>query len=62
MLAQIRQISERITDCIRTYLKLDARIGFGGVKASWTNISDSTEEAFHGLLQQSIVHEQGGQV
>ncbi|MDD9267044.1 response regulator [Paenibacillus sp. GCM10023248] len=59
-LAKVQLIGERIMDCIRTYLKLDVRIGFGGVKTSWTAISDSTEEAFHQLLRQSIVHEQGG--
>ncbi|TVY10282.1 response regulator transcription factor [Paenibacillus cremeus] len=57
-LKQIRLIGQRITDCVWTYLKLQARIGLGGIK-DWQSLSDSTEEAFLDLLQQSMIPEQG---
>ncbi|MCZ8513269.1 response regulator transcription factor [Paenibacillus filicis] len=58
-LLQIQAIAKRISECIHQYLKLLVRIGLGGVKTSWRDISDSTEEAFLDLLQQTIVLEHG---
>jgi two-component system response regulator YesN len=51
---RLHLIRERITDCVGRYLKLQARIGIGGIK-NWQQLSDSTEEAFLVLLQQNIV-------
>lgn len=39
----------RIMENIKSYLKLVSRIGIGGVKAYWTHIPDSTEEAFRAI-------------
>lgn len=55
---KLRLIGERITECIREYLKLEIRIGFGTMKTNWKEISNSTEEAFLDLLQQTIASEQ----
>jgi two-component system response regulator YesN len=52
-LHMIKAIGERITDCVLTYLRLTIRLGLGQMKASWQEISDSTEEAFLDLLQQT---------
>ena len=52
--SKIHLIGERITDCVRTYLKLSIRIGIGLEKRNWQEISDSTEEAFHDLLHQTV--------
>lgn len=52
-LRRIQLIGERITDCILTYLRLTIRLGLGKMKESWQEISDSTEEAFLDLLQQT---------
>ncbi|UUZ96754.1 helix-turn-helix domain-containing protein [Paenibacillus sp. P25] len=60
-LRRIHAVAERITECIHLYLKLVVRIGFGGIKKSWRDISDSTEEAFLDLLQQTMKLEHGGQ-
>lgn len=56
-LNKVRLIGDRITDCVSTYLHLVIRIGLGDVK-SLRELSDSTEEAFLDLLQQTIVPEQ----
>jgi two-component system response regulator YesN len=53
-LSRVRLIGVRITECIFTYLHLVLRIGVGDVK-SLQELSDSTEEAFLDLLQQTIV-------
>ncbi|GGA13641.1 DNA-binding response regulator [Paenibacillus marchantiophytorum] len=50
---RITAVGERITHCVRTYLQLTLRLGMGQMKASWQQISDSTEEAFLDLLQMS---------
>lgn len=56
-LNMVRMIGARITECVSTYLNLVIRIGLGDVK-SLQELSDSTEEAFLDLLQQTIVPEQ----
>ncbi|MBE1444961.1 response regulator transcription factor [Paenibacillus sp. OAS669] len=53
-LLKLRSIGERIRQCIREYLKLEVRIGFGGLKHSWKEMANSTEEAFLDLLRQTI--------
>ncbi|WP_246362515.1 response regulator transcription factor [Paenibacillus alba] len=58
-LDRIRSIGNRIADCVLTYLKLTIRLGLGQMKASWLEISDSTEEAFLDLLQQTVTTPQG---
>ncbi|WP_282940924.1 response regulator transcription factor [Paenibacillus sp. RC67] len=58
VLHKLHLIGERITECVREYLKLEIRIGFGTMKTNWKEISNSTEEAFLDLLQQSIASEQ----
>ncbi|UQZ86395.1 putative response regulatory protein [Paenibacillus konkukensis] len=54
-LRDIRRAAERMADCVRTYLKLEIRTGFGGITDHWKEISNSTEEAFLDLLQQTLV-------
>ncbi|MFH5186841.1 response regulator [Paenibacillus sp. TAB 01] len=58
--ASIRRIGERIAECTRTYLKLSMRTGLGGVTADWKELSDSTEQAFLDLLQQTLAEEPAG--
>lgn len=58
-LESIRCIGEHIIACTYTYLKLSIRIGIGGVQADWRQLSDSTEEAFLDLLQQTLTEDQG---
>lgn len=48
------ELSVRLIDNINSYLKLMTRIGIGGMKDSWTKISDSTEEAFRAMDQRVI--------
>jgi len=43
---KLKELGIRLIDCIRSYLKLAARVGIGGLKDAWTMIPDSTEEAF----------------
>ncbi|NEW07716.1 response regulator transcription factor [Paenibacillus sp. SYP-B3998] len=57
----IRSIGKRIADCVLTYLQLSIRLGLGQEKRDWQEISDSTEEAFLDLLQQTIIPAQGEQ-
>jgi two-component system, response regulator YesN len=45
----IRSIAKKIIDCVQQYLNITIRIGIGGLKDSWFNISDSLEEAFQPL-------------
>ncbi|KRE99869.1 hypothetical protein ASG89_27485 [Paenibacillus sp. Soil766] len=58
-LARIRRIGAYITECTETYLKLSIRIGIGSVQADWRKLSNSTEEAFLDLLQQTLNGDQG---
>lgn len=50
----IRRIGEYIIACTQTYLKLSIRIGIGSMQEDWRQLSDSTEEAFLDLLQQTL--------
>ncbi|OBZ17749.1 MULTISPECIES: response regulator transcription factor [Bacillales] len=51
-LSRIRAVGERIIQCIFTYLNILIRVGIGDVK-SLIELSDSTEQAFLDVLQQS---------
>ncbi|MEF2964967.1 response regulator [Paenibacillus sp. M1] len=46
---RLEELGIRLADSIGSYLKLAARIGIGGLKEAWTEISDSTEEAFRAI-------------
>ncbi|WP_438431280.1 response regulator transcription factor [Gorillibacterium sp. sgz500922] len=50
---RLEELGIRLADSIGSYLKLAARIGIGGLKAEWTKISDSTEEAFRAIDQRA---------
>ncbi|MDQ1914726.1 response regulator transcription factor [Paenibacillus sp. GD4] len=39
----------RIIESVTKYLKLVSRVGIGGIKSDWTQIPDSTEEAFRAI-------------
>ncbi|MBD0383630.1 response regulator transcription factor [Paenibacillus sedimenti] len=39
----------RLIDCIKRYLKLVIHVGIGSIKEQWTEIPDSTEEAFRAI-------------
>ncbi len=39
----------RIIESVTKYLKLVSRVGIGGMKSDWTQIPDSTEEAFRAI-------------
>jgi two-component system response regulator YesN len=45
----MEELGARIIDSIKSYLKLDCRVGIGGIKTAWTCIPDSTEEAFRAM-------------
>lgn len=45
----MKDLAMRITDNIKSYLKLASRVGIGGTKTSWTHIPVSTEEAFRAI-------------
>ncbi|WP_438448472.1 response regulator transcription factor [Gorillibacterium sp. sgz5001074] len=45
----MEELGIRIMENIKSYLKLVSRIGIGGTKTSWTQIPDSTEEAFRAI-------------
>ncbi|WP_341282741.1 response regulator [Paenibacillus sp. FSL H8-0537] len=51
---KLKELGIRLIDSIGSYLKLITRIGIGGVKDSWTNLSDSTEEAFRAMDQRAL--------
>ncbi|AIQ47393.1 AraC family transcriptional regulator [Paenibacillus sp. FSL R7-0273] len=51
---RLDELGVRLTDSISTYLKLVTRIGIGGIKDSWTRLSDSTEEAFRAMDQTAL--------
>lgn len=48
---QLEELGKRLIDSISSYLKLVIRVGIGGVKDTWTKISESTEEAFRAMDQ-----------
>lgn len=52
--SRLEELGIRLIDSIGSYLKLVTRIGIGGVKDSWTLISDSTEEAFRAMDERAI--------
>jgi two-component system response regulator YesN len=49
----IMAIAEKIIDCVQKYLSISLRIGIGGLKQHWSQLSDSLEEAFHFLSQEA---------
>lgn len=51
---RLEELGVRLTDSIGSYLKLVTRIGIGGVKDTWTRLSDSTEEAFRAMDQTAL--------
>ncbi|WP_338556444.1 response regulator [Paenibacillus sp. KS-LC4] len=51
---KLQELGIRLIDSIGSYLKLFTRIGIGGVKHSWTTLSDSTEEAFRAMDQRTL--------
>ena len=51
----IRIIAEKIIDCVQKYLYISLRIGIGGLKEHWYQISDSLEEAFYFLTQEAYI-------
>ncbi|TBL70088.1 response regulator transcription factor [Paenibacillus thalictri] len=50
---QVKQSACKLIDCIHQYLQIDVRMGVGGLKQSWADISDSMEEAFQFLTQEA---------
>lgn len=51
---KLEQLGTKIIHNIGSYLKLVARIGIGGLKDKWTQISDSTEEAFRAIDDRAL--------
>lgn len=51
---RLEEMGNRLIDSISSYLKLITRIGIGGVKDTWTKLSDSTEEAFRAMDQRAL--------
>ncbi|MGW9530069.1 response regulator transcription factor [Paenibacillus terrae] len=51
---KLEELGIRLNDSIGGYLKLVTRIGIGGVKDTWTKLSDSTEEAFRAMDQRAL--------
>ncbi|MGN7761315.1 response regulator transcription factor [Paenibacillus sp. 22594] len=51
---KLEELGIRLNDSIGGYLKLVTRIGIGGVKDTWTKLSDSTEEAFRAMDQRTL--------
>ncbi|MHA6530065.1 response regulator transcription factor [Paenibacillus sp. BAC0078] len=51
---KLEELGIGLIDSIGCYLKLVTRIGIGGVKDTWTRISDSTEEAFRAMDQRAL--------
>ncbi|KWX70540.1 response regulator transcription factor [Paenibacillus jilunlii] len=51
---KLEELGIRLNDSIGGYLKLVTRIGIGGVKDTWTKLSDSTEEAFRAMDQREL--------
>ncbi|MEK8213966.1 response regulator transcription factor [Paenibacillus sp. FSL L8-0463] len=51
---KLEELGIRLIDSIGSYLKLVTRIGIGGVKDTWTKLSDSTEEAFRAMDQRAL--------
>lgn len=45
----IEELTVRVTENIKSYLKLSCRVGIGSEKKSWTRIPESTEEAFRAI-------------
>lgn len=53
LIGRVRRLAARMIDCIRTYLQMTVRIGIGGLKRGRASLSDSLEEAFHFLSQET---------
>lgn len=51
---QLEHLGTMLIQSIGRYLKLSARIGIGGLKDFWTQISDSTEEAFRAMDDRAL--------
>ncbi|OPH58428.1 hypothetical protein BC351_24070 [Paenibacillus ferrarius] len=54
---QIAALGHEIVRCMDTYLKLQVRIGIGGSRLSWREISSSAEEAFQVLATEGSLSE-----
>ncbi|NQX69089.1 response regulator transcription factor [Paenibacillus alba] len=54
---QIAALGHEIVRCMDTYLKLQVRIGIGGFRLSWREISGSAEEAFQVLATEGSLSE-----
>ncbi|MBP1962229.1 response regulator [Paenibacillus aceris] len=46
---ELGDLGIRLIDCIKSYLNLVIRVGIGGTKDDWTEMPDSTEEAFRAI-------------
>lgn len=46
---KLSNLGVRLIDCVKSYLKLVIRVGIGGTKEAWTEMPDSTEEAFRAI-------------
>lgn len=46
---RLKELGIKLADSIGSYLKLIVRIGIGGLRDVWTEISESTEEAFRAI-------------
>lgn len=46
---RLLQMSAKLIECTRSYLHIALRIGLGQVKEHWSQIPDSTEEAFRAI-------------
>lgn len=51
---RLEQLGTQLIQNIGSCLKLTARIGIGGLKDAWTQISDSTEEAFRAMDDRTL--------
>ncbi|NHN34065.1 response regulator transcription factor [Paenibacillus agricola] len=49
------QVAQKIIDSVQKYLYINLRIGIGGLKNHWSSISESLEEAFHFLSQETTL-------
>lgn len=47
--SKLYMLGKELILCVKQYLKLTIHVGIGGLKESWTEIADSTEEAFRAI-------------
>ncbi|SDO04327.1 two-component system, response regulator YesN [Paenibacillus sp. yr247] len=55
LIDRIRTIANKIIDCVQKYIHITIRIGIGGLKKNWSNLSDSLEEAFQSLSPEGSI-------